>query len=1441
MVYPMAKYFKILYLLIYLPIVLIAQYENIKFEHLTVEQGLSQNNIMCILKDKHGFMWIGTHDGLNKYDGYKFTIYRHDPDDTLSLSSNWITSLYEDRSGVLWIATKGGGINKFDREKEKFIHFKYDRNNPSGISAITVERIDEFQYGGKKVLWIGTYNGLNKMDLSNEKFTHYPHTKKGMPYSYVESMVVDSSGIVWVGSSSDGLHKFNPETEQYTHYRHDPLNPSSLSNNKIMSLFLDKSGILWIGTRGGGLNKFDQKKEQFIHYKHDPRNTKSLSSNHIWSICEDRSGILWIGSNDEGLNRFDRDTEESTHYKHDPENPYSLRTNFIRYIYQDNTDILWIGTLQGGLHKYNPQAMQFTLFRQKTSYPSSLLNTSVSSIYETDQGGKQILWIGTLSEGLYKIERETGDITNYRNDPNNSNSLSSNIVTHFIESSYDGRIELWISTFNGLNRFDPQKKQFTRYFHDPENPHSISSNIIRTIFEDKSGVFWIGTQTGGLNKFNRKTKRFSRLGPRMPVTQIYEDQSGVLWLAAWPALLKLDRETGEFTSYLRNRDASNYADLNRTNTIFESSFGEKDILWTGTFSGLNKFDRKSGQFINYSVKDGLPNNMISGILEDSHGDLWLSTNKGISRFNPRTEKFGNYDVHDGLLNSQYNFGTYFKNKDGELFFGGTNGFDAFLPDNIKDNSHIPEVVITDFQIFNEPVAINNEESVENNDVYSLPKQISLLDEIELSHRENVFSFEFAALDYHSPQKNQYAYKMEGVDPDWVHTDASRRFATYTNLDPGEYIFRVKGSNNDGLWNEEGTSIKIIITPPWWKTNLSYTFYLFLFGFVVFGVWRFQTNRLKMKHELELEHVHAKKLEEVDLLKSRFFANISHEFRTPLTLIKGPVKQMLSGDFAGNVKEQYKIILRNSDRLLQLINQLLDLSKLESGKLKLQVSKTDIIPLLKGLVFSFASLAERKKITLKFSGKQKSFIGYIDHDKIEKIIFNLLSNAFKFTPEGGVVEVVLSTEPTPNASREGSSINPLLDRGGRYVSPLEKGDKGGCLQITVTNTGRGIPTDCTDKIFDRFYQADDNYKKDSEGTGIGLALTKEFVEMCHGEIGVECKTFSNTSHIKHPPAPFSKEDSNITTFKVWLPIEKEFFKADEIIDETGDRTLETEKQMPPRAETIAVQSESSWQSPVSHLRPARQLARSPLILIVEDNPDVVQYISNFLEKDYRLISAENGSIGLKKALDKYPDLIISDVMMPEMDGFELCRKLKTDERLSHIPVILLTAKADLDSKINGLKFGADDYVIKPFEAREVQVRVKNLIEQRNKLREKFTRMIDINPVEIAATSTDEQFVKRLLDIFENHVAESDFSTEDFAREIGISRSNLHRKLQALTNQPTHEFLRSLRLKRAAQLLKKSAVSVAEVAYAVGFNNPSHFSKIFRQQFGQSPSEFANKNQ
>jgi signal transduction histidine kinase/ligand-binding sensor domain-containing protein/ActR/RegA family two-component response regulator len=1311
----MAQFFKLCLPLFLLSTVLFAQSNNIKFEHISVEQGLSQSTVQCIFQDSQGFMWFGTEDGLNKFDGYKFTIYKHDPEDSASLASNYVWDIYEDYSTNLWIATAHGGLNRFDRETEEFTHYKFDPKNPASISYNTIRKITGFKYGDREVLWIGTGNGLNKFDLETEQFSHFPPTDQDFPYNFVETMVVDSSGKVWIGCTYGGLHRFDPETEKYVHYRHDPKNHNTLSSDPIWSLLVDQSGVLWIGTSGGELNKFDSEIEQFTRYRCNP-------GNRVFSIYEDKEGVLWIGTWEGELNIFDRKTEQFTQYKHDPHKPYSLSINSITSIYQDKSDVIWIGTWQGGLNKINPQSTQFT-HPELEPYLEDL-NLPVWGICESEPG---VLWVGIWGEGLVKIDRKQGQVSCFHHDPNNPNSLSDDLVGQIIRPHQSGRDVLWIGTYNGLNKLDLNTEQITRYYYDPD----VTFNAIRSIYEDKSGVLWIGTHADGLIRFDRKTKQFTRVGGSMQIMQLFEDKSGVLWIAAWSGLKKLDRETEQFTTYLHDPNDINSISNNQIISIYESSFQGKDMLWVGTSGGLNKFDRELETFISYTTKDGLPNDVINGILEDNHGNLWLSTNNGISKFNPESETFRNYNVRDGLRSNQFVTDAYFQSSDGEMFFGGTKGLDAFYPDNIKDNPWIPPVVITDFQIFNKPVKIKRAGSAESDNDYFLPKNINTIQEIKLSYKENVFSFEFAALDYRNPRGNKYAYKMEGVDPDWVYTDASRRFATYTQLSPGEYIFKVKGSNNDNIWNEKGTSVKIIITPPWWKTYLAYFFYILLFGSILFAIWRFQTNRLKMKHELELEHVHAEKLEEVDLMKSRFFANISHEFRTPLTLIQGPIKQMLSDEFKGNFKEQYRTILRYSNRLLDLINQILDLSKLESGRMTLRLACTNVTQFLKGIVQSFASLAERKKITLKFKTDDESMIGYVDRDKLEKIVTNLLSNAFKFTPEGGNVEVGLSLRGDM-ASARSTTQSPLSEGDeiatSRRVGTRNDSNRVNSIEIKIFNTGTIIPPDQLENIFDRFYQADESYTKDNEGTGIGLALTKELVEAHHGEIGAE------------------SELNKGTTFMVLLPVEKEYFKPEEIVEEPLEDERIFDIPLSPPASPAGRPSKGDVEvTPLSPppskgrqggvaeiipddatKKPSEGSTSAPLLLIVEDNPDVTTYISSFLEKDYRIITAENGEAGWKTVLEKFPDLIISDVMMPVMDGFELCKKLKSDENTSHIPVILLTAKADMDSKIEGLEFGADDYITKPFDAKELSVRSKNLLEQRQRLREHFEQEVDLHP-------------------------------------------------------------------------------------------------------------------
>ena len=1404
----MARFFLRSFFIFTLPVVICAQYPNINFEHITIEQGLSYSRISCFLQDQQGFLWIGTQDGLNKFDGYYFTVFRNNPNDSTSISSHRIWSILEDKEGIIWIGTLDGGLNRFDPEKQQFRHYVNDPDNPNTLSQNTVTTISEDTMG---FLWIGTLRGgLNKFDKKTEKFIRY-QSESDNPHSLNNNSVlatcIDKSNILWVGTWGGGLNKFNQEKEQFVQYKYNPKNSNSISSDVIWSIFVDKMNTLWIGTMDGGLDKFNRDTESFTRYMHDPKDINSISQNNINLVYEDLSGRLWIGTWGGGLDEFDPITEKFKNYHHNPDDPYSLSHNEVKSIYEDNSGIIWIGTNGGGLNKLDFEKEKFAYFRHIPNM-NSLSHNDVWPVY-CDRSGQ--IWLGTIGGGLNKFNFEKQLFTSYKYSPDNNNSLSHNSVISILED-HDGM--LWIGTINGgLNKFNPVSTKFTRYLFDPEQPTSLSHNFIPSLYEDKSGKLWIGTWGGGLCLYEKEKDCFKRYQHNPNdnnsisdniVWSICEDRYGAMWIGTESGgLNKYDQEKGIFKHYFHDPGNPKSLSSNAIYSIVEDSRG---ILWIGTAGfGLNKYDRQFDSFIRFTSENGLANNMINGIVEDDNGYLWISTNKGLSKFDPIKEKFRNYDRNDGLQSNQFNFNGVNKRKTGELLFSGINGFNIFNPALIQDNQNIPPIIITGFQLFNEPVTISENEKANHSNSYTLPKHISNLKKIVLAYYENAFSFEFAALDYHSPQKNKYAYRMEGVDLNWVYTDASRRFATYTNLDPGEYTFRVKGSNNDGVWNEAGTSIKVIITPPWWETNLAYVLYILLFISAGYITWRLQLRRIHLKQQMEMDHFEAEKLREVDQMKSRFFANVSHEFRTPLTLIKGPVKQMLDGKFAGNIKEQYKMILRNSDRLLSLINQILDISKLESGKMKLQVSEMDISDFLKALALSFASLAERKRI--KLNTDLKNIRGFVDRDKLEKIVNNLLSNAFKFTPEGGEIVVSLNTP----------SVSPLMHKGG-----IEGG-----LEIVISNTGPGIPTEQQEKIFDRFYQApfgqvDNQYQKDGQGTGIGLALTRDLVEACRGAISVSSMPNKNT------------------TFTVILPVAGECFKDDEIVDESeaGARRPKTGEPKVKASEPDTKNLTGKKAALKSSDRTPASVVQSPLILIVEDNPDMTRYISSFMESDYRILTAGNGKEGLNKTIDKYPDLIISDVMMPEMDGFEFCKQAKRDERISHIPIILLTAKADMTSKIDGLEFGADDYITKPFEAKELQIRTKNLIEQRRKLREKFSFIMDLKPEDIAASSMDEQLLHRLLAVFEDHMEEPDFSIEKLAIEIGLSRRHLNRKIRALTNLSPTDFIRTLRLHKAARLLKNTSGTVSEIAYKVGFNNLSYFSKSFHRHFGKVPSDFLN---
>jgi ligand-binding sensor domain-containing protein/serine phosphatase RsbU (regulator of sigma subunit) len=812
---------------------------NIRFERISVEQGLSQSGIHCILQDSKGFLWFGTWDGLNRYDGYDFRVFKNDPENPDSLSHNTVRTLCEDRRGRLWIGTEGGGLSVFDPRKETFVRYQHRPGDPRSLSHNVVPCVYE---DSQETVWAGTEGGLCRFDRKEKKFIRYQHdpeNPRSLSHNSVRSIFEDKTGVLWIGTE-EGLCRFNREKNQFVRYLNDPDDPYSLSHNSVRSICEDRHGVLWIGT-GSGLNRFDRKKGQFVRYLHDPSNPRSLSHNEIRVVYEDREECFWIGTEGGGLNRLNREDGTFIRYENHPDDPHSISHNVIWSVYEDRSGVLWAGTYIAGLNKFDRRKEQFIHYKADNKNLNSLSDNVVWSIYEDREG---MIWIAT-DNGLSRLDRETNNFTHYKKDFRNPKSLSHNEVWSVYE---DLQGTLWVGTFRGLNKLNRETGEFTRYMPSEFNSQS---NKIRVICEDREGIFWVGTGDG-LYQFDREREVFFRYqnSPYDPgslshnnIWSIYEDAAGTLWVGTEDGLNRFDREKSRFFQY-RN-DPNNPSSLSSSwvLSVYEDRSGR---LWIGTMGGLNWFDREKNIFIRYREKDGLPNEVIYGILEDGQGNLWLSTNKGLSKFNPKTETFKNYEVKDGLQGNEFNVGAFHKNRKGEMFFGGVNGFNLFYPSE-KDNPYLPSLVITDFRIFNETVPVN-EKSV-------LQQSVSYTDEIELSYKERVFSFEFVALHFASPEKNQYAYKMEGFDETWIGS-GTRRFVTYTNLPAGKYTFKVKGSNNDGLWNEEGIGVRIIVTPPPWKTWWAYTFYVS----VVFGALLCYV-RYKTKAQAEEIEQHRKELEQ----------------------------------------------------------------------------------------------------------------------------------------------------------------------------------------------------------------------------------------------------------------------------------------------------------------------------------------------------------------------------------------------------------------------------------------------------------------------------------------------------------------------------------------------------------------------------------------------------
>ncbi len=810
--------------------------DDIQFERISIESGLSQSSVLTIYQDSRGFLWFGTYEGLNRYDGYNFKVYKSDPGNPYGLSHNHIECITEDHLGMLWIGTEGG-LNRFNRETEQFINYKNNFDNPHSLGNNHILCVYEDRQG---VLWVGTYGGgLNRFDREKEQFIRYVHDPsdpKSLSHDNVLCIIEDSRGRLWIGTDG-GLNCFDRDSETFIRYQHDSRNPYSVSHDAVNRIYEDRAGRLWIGTWGGGLNLFDPLRNRFTRYMHKSGDPQSLSNNVIRSICEDRDGELWIGTDGGGLNIFDPDfpgkiRDQFIHYRTNTNDPNSLSSNVVLAIFEDKSGVLWIGTDFGGINKFNPGKRKFAKYRNSPDDSNSLSSDVIFSVYEDNQG---IIWIGTNGGGLNRFDRQRNRFTHYVHDPGNPASLSDNRIRSICEDRYH---RLWVATDNGLNRFDPLNRNFIKYFPDPDNPNSISHSDVWTLYKDRTGNLWVGT-TGGLNRFNYENERFIRYMPdeNNPhsisdrfIWSIYEDSQNVFWIATnTGGLNRFDPKKETFVHYTEMPGDSGGLSDNKVLCIHEDRTG---TLWFGTTKGLNKWDWETEKFIRFGVKAGLSSNTIQSILEDDHGNLWIGTNNGLSRFDPNTGRVRNYSENEGLQSKEFSVNACCRLGSGEMVFGGINGFNIFHPDSIKDNPGIPSVVITDFEIFNKSVAVGQE--IHGHVV--LEKSISECEEIALCYKDNIISFEFAALHYVSPENNLYAYMMEGFEKTWNYTDANRRFASYTNLTPGKYVFRVRASNCDGVWNEKGKAIRITITPPFWKTLwFRILIILFIAGCIVFGL------------------------------------------------------------------------------------------------------------------------------------------------------------------------------------------------------------------------------------------------------------------------------------------------------------------------------------------------------------------------------------------------------------------------------------------------------------------------------------------------------------------------------------------------------------------------------------------------------------------------------
>lgn len=1217
-----------------------AQSLELKFDHLTSADGLPQNGIFGITKDKYGFMWFGTWSGLCRYDGYRFKIYRAQPGQLRSIVNSRIMNIIKDTSHQIWILTANDSIVcKYNYMTDDFERFNV-RKVPKDI--------------------------MEKLSWENSR---------------TNSSIIKNNYLWKIDSRNDRLSQTFLPSGSEKQYVSNPIKPWSINDSFVTSIYLDDQNIFWAGTFSDGINKANLAAKPFYSFHHTPDDRNTIIDNHVRTLAADQLGNLWVGTRAKGITIVSPN-KSHRHLNSKPGAMGKISNDHIKMLYCDSRGKVWIGMLHG-LNSYDTKTGILRHFNHK-----GLNDASVFAAMEDHQAN---LWFATWS-GIYRFSQKTDSVV----------------------------------------RFDTQR--------------TMKSQKAMAILEDRYHRIWVGTEGGGISVF---------LKPG-----ISQD-------------LKLYKQFSHTT------DNDNSISDNRIYSIYEDLEG---FIWIGTGNGVDRYNPSTQTFKHLVASaKGLGSATIAAITEDRNGYLWVSHKKGISQIDKKTFTVRNYSTQDGLLSSEFSDGAVFNDRrKGTLYFGGNNGYTTFHPDSIKTDHTLPKVILTELQILNKSLRVNDTV----NGRILLKKPLYLTETIELNYKDKSIAIEFAGLHYANPSENKYAYMLEGFDKDWIYTDASNRIATYSNLSRGKYLFKVKASNSDGVWNAVPASLNLTVSPPWWTTITAYIVYILILAIALYIVFYYSLRYDRLKMKLTYESLFNQKELELRQNKIEFFTNISHEIKTPLSLILAPVERLMTNhDDKSFVAAQLFTMKKNGDRLLKLINQLLDFRKLEAGHDKLLIEQDDLIKFIHRIVESFRQLAFERGIVLEFQHEDTVLHTGFDHDKLEKVMYNLLSNSFKFTKPGGQIIVRLLKQ-----DMEGTDW----------------------VAIEIVDDGELIPKEEFERIFTPFKQASTNK---TNGTGLGLAYAKKLITLQGGTISVESDRL--------------RSGEINTCFRITIPFQhsNKKSKTDLRYEETFGMT-----------ENASVRIENKN----TELRQLPHDKKLPLLLFVEDNHELRIYLKNYFELAYRIIEASNGKEGLLIARQYCPDLILSDMMMPEMDGLEMCMCLKREILTSHIPVILLTAKSTVESEIAGIETGADDYLTKPFNLKLLSAKIKNLLDLRIKLRDKYKKNLYLESKGEMPISPDEKLLKKILNFVEERLADTELSVDHICNTIGLSKTQLYRKITALTGMSTVDLIKKIRLERAGTLLSAKKFNVNEVSFMVGFADTDYFRKCFKIHFGLSPSEFIKKN-